>query len=206
MDVPKDVYPPSEDTYFLADTLLSILPRHPICLLEIGTGSAFIPSVLRAEHGCHASSYIVATDINPSAMRCLRQSLFDMDALMMDLATAIRSPLFDVIVFNPPYVPTPRQELNLAQRRRDVSASWAGGEDGRELTIRAIQEIGVWHCRVLFSRYIYFRALVDKIVALTRMYVFLAWSLITTGSFTHRWIYPDGCTRAEQTERASCDR
>lgn len=40
---------------------------------------------------------------------------------------------FEVIVFNPPYVPTDEDELQRALHSRDISASWAGGRKGREV-------------------------------------------------------------------------
>ena len=37
---------------------------------------------------------------------------------------------FDVIIFNPPYVVTSKEELSEAQSKMSIEASWAGGEYG----------------------------------------------------------------------------
>ena len=38
--------------------------------------------------------------------------------------------MFDVIVFNPPYVATDEDELSEAQTRKGIEAAWAGGRHG----------------------------------------------------------------------------
>ena len=43
----------------------------------------------------------------------------------------------DLLIFNPPYVPTPPEEMN----RVDIYASWAGGEDGREIIDRFLPTV-----------------------------------------------------------------
>ncbi|OCF43766.1 hypothetical protein I317_02370 [Kwoniella heveanensis CBS 569] len=40
----------------------------------------------------------------------------------------------DLMIFNPPYVPTDLQELNETQSERDIGGAWAGGSDGMEVT------------------------------------------------------------------------
>jgi len=47
----------------------------------------------------------------------------------------------DVLIFNPPYVPTPDEELGTT----DIVASWAGGSDGRVIIDRFIPLVQVGH-------------------------------------------------------------
>ena len=45
------------------------------------------------------------------------------DALHMDLLSALRPGSVDVLVFNPPYVPTSEEELQYALDHADISAA-----------------------------------------------------------------------------------
>ena len=52
-----------------------------------------------------------------------------------------RHAAFDLVVFNPPYVPTDEDELRRALTTRDISASWAGGPSGRVVIDRFIEAL-----------------------------------------------------------------
>lgn len=84
------------------------------------------------------NSFVLSTDVNPlAALRTLRtlssscnNSKTDRnDIILTDLFTAFNPKVtnFEVIIFNPPYVPTDEAELERALSTRDISASWAGG-------------------------------------------------------------------------------
>lgn len=49
----------------------------------------------------------------------------------------------DVLVFNPPYVPTTDFEVDGAQDGRDIEGSWAGGLDGMQVTNILLESVGV---------------------------------------------------------------
>lgn len=52
------------------------------------------------------------------------------------------SGLVDLLLFNPPYVPTSEEEEALAQQDRSLSGSWAGGSLGTRLLHSLIEDAG----------------------------------------------------------------
>ena len=62
-----------------------------------------------------------------------------MDIVVSDLGTCFMSQKIDVIIFNPPYVPTPPEEVG----SHGIEASWAGGDDGREVIDKFIPVMNV---------------------------------------------------------------
>lgn len=71
------------------------------------------------------------------------KKISSVNIVVCDMFTAFKSGLlFDLIIFNPPYVPTDRSELDRALRERDIVASWAGGQDGREVIDVFLSQVG----------------------------------------------------------------
>ena len=63
-----------------------------------------------------------------------------LEPICTDLTGGLRlSGRVDVLVFNPPYVPTPSEEVGLG----GIAASWAGGIDGRQVTDRLLPLVPV---------------------------------------------------------------
>ena len=63
-----------------------------------------------------------------------------METIQCDLATPLLDRCkqrIDVLIFNPPYVPTPDEEVS----GNGIEVSWAGGERGRRVVDRAIPQI-----------------------------------------------------------------
>jgi len=122
-----DVYPPSEDTYLLLEAAVEEA-RHDDTALEVGTGSGVIAESLKDN-----VERVVATDINPAAARAAKER--GVPAVRTDLVAGL-SASFDLIAFNPPYLPstdeTPDDKMSLAL---------GGGEIGRETTERFLDEV-----------------------------------------------------------------
>ena len=49
----------------------------------------------------------------------------------------------DLLLFNPPYVPTESYEVDDAQAGRNIAGSWAGGADGMEVTNQVLEIVEV---------------------------------------------------------------
>lgn len=122
VNLAEQVYDPAEDSYLLADTALELV-KDGMDVLEIGTGSGFVSAVLKANRDIK----LVATEISPLAANCARSN--DIDVIRTDMFSGLKAKKqFDVIIFNPPYLPTSEDEkvpgwLNYA---------FDGGIDGRK--------------------------------------------------------------------------
>ena len=100
---------------------------------------------------------VIATDLNPLALEFARKtatengviasdseintvSIQSIDFVECDLATPLledRDGAIDVLLFNPPYVPTDDSEVS----GNGIEISWAGGTDGRLVVDRALPQI-----------------------------------------------------------------
>jgi release factor glutamine methyltransferase len=125
---PSQVYSPEADTLLLLEAARAEAgPGDRV--LEVGTGSGLIA----AEIAKIAS--VVATDINPHAVIAACDA--GVEVVRTDLFTGIRGP-FDLILFNPPYLPTQPEE------RIDDWLEYAldGGENGRLVIERFARNVG----------------------------------------------------------------
>ena len=112
------VYQPEADTMLLLDAAVREI-RSGETVLEIGTGSGYIAAHISVITRCYA------TDINPHACRSARGK--GVEVIRTDLASGICH-RFDVVLFNPPYLPT-----SDAERMNDwLEYALDGGEDGRD--------------------------------------------------------------------------
>lgn len=122
-----EVYAPEADTYLLCEMALNEC-RPGEQVLEVGTGSGYIAARLSKK------AFVLATDISPHAVREACRA--GVAVVRTDLFAGICAP-FDLIVFNPPYLPTREEE------RLDDWLEYAldGGEDGRQVIQRFSREV-----------------------------------------------------------------
>lgn len=92
----------------------------------------------------------LATDINPHACKCTsltgRQNNVDIDVVDCSFATPFYPRLHgkvDVLLFNPPYVPTTNEEAYDGQTAGDIAGSWAGGSEGMKITNIMLEQVEV---------------------------------------------------------------
>jgi len=125
-DGEDEVYPPSEDTYLLRDAAVEEA-RSDDTALEVGTGSGVAADALKEN-----AEEVVATDINPAAARAARER--GVSAVRTDLVAALDAS-FDLVVFNPPYLPLTDETPEDA-----MSDALGGGETGRETAERFLDD------------------------------------------------------------------
>lgn len=95
----------------------------------------------------HGGPIHIVTDINPNAIQITKQTAIenniDLTSLQFHLCDLAKPLLqshehkIDVIIFNPPYVPTPDEEVG----SDGIEASWAGGTDGRLVIDQVLPQI-----------------------------------------------------------------
>ncbi|KAL7629273.1 S-adenosylmethionine-dependent methyltransferase [Parahypoxylon ruwenzoriense] len=174
------IYEPAEDSFLLLDTLsseaeISFLrgrfgDSYVPLVLEVGPGSGVVIAFINAQARILFGSRDVLTaavDVNGYACQATGETarkaasentathgLF-LGAFQGDLMAPIKERSVDVLVFNPPYVPTP--ELPKQPGQADLpdpgtkstynddsymlSLSYAGGKDGMEITDRLIRSL-----------------------------------------------------------------
>ncbi|KAK3395651.1 methyltransferase domain-containing protein [Sordaria brevicollis] len=138
-------------------------------VLEVGPGSGVVIAFLTA----HASTifgtpHVLTTAIDVSPFACAATNLTVRKAVTENLATAgswtsavqgdlvtpLRAGSVDVLVFNPPYVPTPdlpappptklqelREKTTFEEDSHLLELTYAGGRDGMETTDRLIEAL-----------------------------------------------------------------
>ncbi len=130
--VDEKVYEPAEDTFLLVENLKV---EEKEVVLDMGTGCGIL-AVLAAKK----AKKVVATDINPYAIKCAEKNAKKncvedkIEFRLGDLFQPIGSDeIFDLILFNSPYLPSEPHE-----ERSWVGRAWAGGPSGRKLIDRFI--------------------------------------------------------------------
>lgn len=169
----NNIYEPAEDSFLLLDTLsspsetawlISRFAHHTPFAVEVGTGSGVVIAFFtaHAEHIFGKPILSLGIDVNLNACRATKQTAETaindhesqseyLGSLNVDLCTSLRPGIVDVLVFNPPYVPS-EQLPSLPSTDRNyrdefeadshlLSLSYDGGVDGMETTNRLLAQI-----------------------------------------------------------------
>ncbi|AXR77353.1 HemK2/MTQ2 family protein methyltransferase [Natrarchaeobaculum sulfurireducens] len=132
-DIETDVYQPAEDSQLLADVVCERLAADPDdAILEVGTGSGYVAGRISEV----TDARVVASDLNPHAVRQARGE--GVESVRADLVSPFANDAFDVVAFNPPYLPTdPENEWDDWMER-----ALSGGEDGRAVIDPFLERVG----------------------------------------------------------------
>lgn len=175
------VYEPAEDSFLLLDTLsldaeknflhASLSGAVPL-VVEVGTGSGVVIAFVDAHaQTLFGSRGVVTAGVDMNAFAC-RATVTTVDkarrdnaathgmylgSCMGDLTSPWRRQAIDVLIFNPPYVPTPempsrpatfsdawpsaREKPSFDDDSYLLSLSYAGGRDGMETTDRLVASL-----------------------------------------------------------------
>jgi release factor glutamine methyltransferase len=134
----RNVYEPAEDTFFLLESI-HIKPNQKIFELGAGTG---IISLFCAQK----KAEVICSDINPFAVKLIKKNIEvnqnkiygSVEVRNGDLFTILmKHELFDYIIFNPPYLPT------IKEQKRGIPEwyikSFDGGKSGLSTIIRFLK-------------------------------------------------------------------
>jgi len=123
--MPETVYYPAEDSFMLARAAGLLRGQ----VLEIGCGCGIASlACARADEG----NTVLGTDINPDAVLCssdnaARNRIGNASFILSDLFSAVPGRAYDAIMFNPPYLPTSREE----RLTGPLNSAFDGGLFGR---------------------------------------------------------------------------
>ena len=134
-DVGEGVLIPRPETELLVDEVLHQLARFadPISIVDLGSGSGAIAISLVSETATKKDLRVVAVEKNADALKWLNQNIskFDLPIRVVhgSAADALEGVKCDVVVANPPYVPT-IQELPEELKYEPADALFGGSIDG----------------------------------------------------------------------------
>ena len=126
-------YQPEQDSYLLSETLKKYLNdkiknkeiNQDIKILDMGSGSSIQAQTCK-ELGF---KNILCADINPEAIAHLKKQGFK--ATETDLFSNLKKQKFDLIIFNPPYLP---------EHKYDKEKDTTGGKKGFETIISFLEQ------------------------------------------------------------------
>jgi release factor glutamine methyltransferase len=154
----ENIYCPSDDTYLIIDYFNDFIKENYFDgkelkdinnILDLGTGTGIIAIYLQLlkEELPDFTANIYASDILDDSIKCAKKNE-ELNKIDKEL-TFIKSDLFDsfpeslknsfdIIIFNPPYLPS--SKIVNQDNKKDIDLSWDGGKRGYEIFIRFLDE------------------------------------------------------------------
>ena len=119
------IYEPNDDSYLLREFVLKYAKGK---VLDMGTGSG-----IQAEAALEKTKDVLAIDINPECVEfCNKKGI---KTIQSDLFENVHEK-FDLIIFNPPYLPEEREDLGIKMSEEDFNyvndVALVGGKNGWE--------------------------------------------------------------------------
>lgn len=139
------VYQPAEDSHLLLSSARERVDRGDR-VLEVGTGSGYVAVELAVDTG----ATVVASDLNPHACSVTRERARDSGVSVATVRGDLLAPFdgrsFDVVLFNPPYLPDavpPDADTAPVPDTEDwLSVAVSGGESGRAVIDPFLDDVG----------------------------------------------------------------
>ena len=127
-----DVYDPHDDTELLIE---AVRVKRDAMALDLGCGAGLVGIQMRK-----LGARVVCADLNASALRLARENAarnnVDVEVVRCDMTKPLRLGRFDVVAFNPPYLPTTAKE----RLEKPLNYAFDGGDDGLGPTNRFLDE------------------------------------------------------------------
>lgn len=124
------VYQPAPDSYLLAEAAIARVADDER-VLDVGTGSGYVGARIQADTG----ATVFGSEINGEAVRTARAS--GLAVVRADLTSAFQARTFDLVTFNPPYLPA--SEAGADDSWREQARS--GGSSGREVIEQFLEDV-----------------------------------------------------------------
>ena len=129
IEVWPEVYNPSDDSYLLLK-VVDVSPEERF--LEMGPGTGLL-----SIHAAKLGAKVTAADVNPHAVECTKRNAAKnsvrIDTVKSDLFEKVQGN-YDVIVFNPPYLPGATTSTSWIER------AWSGGDEGCETAVQFLND------------------------------------------------------------------
>ncbi len=131
-NVNSDVLIPRPDSELLIEISLALLPKHPVKLLDLGTGSGILAITLAAER---TDCQVIATDFSKHALAVAQNNAQHLNVNNIQFVHSnwlqeVRETDFFLIVSNPPYIDKNDTHLQQGDVRFEPNSALISADNG----------------------------------------------------------------------------